>query len=177
MSYRILGVDPGSRYAGWAVIDLPSFGMAFHIVSCGLIDAGKEVFPSNLEKIFSELNAVIKEYSPSLMSLESIFSGVNPSSLIKLSQARGVICLLASLCKIELKEYPARFVKKSIAGYGNADKKQVREALNFICCSQASNGKSGDIRAFLESAPDENITDALAVAICCATDMGNFIKR
>ncbi|RZD14788.1 MAG: crossover junction endodeoxyribonuclease RuvC [Candidatus Acidulodesulfobacterium ferriphilum] len=170
MSYRILGVDPGSRLTGWAVLDLPSFGRTFNLISCGLIDAKNKEFPSNLGKIYEELREVMKEYSPGIMSLESVFSGVNPASLIKLSQARGVICLLSSVFNIKLKEYSPRFVKKSIAGYGDANKQQMKEALNIICASKSSN-----IKAFLNDNMDSNISDALAIAVCCATDMSNFI--
>ncbi|MCL4542824.1 MAG: crossover junction endodeoxyribonuclease RuvC [Deltaproteobacteria bacterium] len=171
MSYRILGVDPGSRLTGWAVLDLPSFGKAFTLISCGLIDARNKKFPHNLNKIYDELKEVVAEYSPFIMSLESVFSGVNPASLIKLSQARGVICLISSVFNIKLKEYSPRFVKKSIAGYGDANKEQVKEALSLICASKSSN-----IKAFLKDNADSNISDALAIAVCCATDMSNFIN-
>ncbi len=172
MGYRILGVDPGSRLTGWAVLDLPSFGKDFDLISCGLIDAKQKKFPSNLGKIFDELKEIAQEYSPGIMSLESVFSGINPSSLIKLSQARGVICLLSSVLNIKLKEYSPRFVKKSIAGYGNAEKIQMKDALGLICSS-----KSKNIKDFFSGNINDNITDALAIAVCCATDMSNFINE
>ena len=175
MSFRILGVDPGSRFTGWAVLDLPSYGKPMGVVSCGLIDAGRDRFPSNLGRIYAELKEVISEYSPSLMSLESIFSGVNPSSLIKLSQARGVIILLSSQFDLKLKEYPARYVKKSVAGYGNADKDQVKAALGLIFSDAGSSYGGSSIKSFLDGKADPNITDALAIAVCCATDMSNFV--
>jgi crossover junction endodeoxyribonuclease RuvC len=104
------------------------------------------------------------------MSLESVFSGINPSSLIKLSQARGVICLLSSVLNIKLKEYSPRFVKKSISGYGDADKNQMKDALRLICASKGSN-----VTEFLNENLDDNISDALSIAVCCATDMTNFV--
>lgn len=170
MSYRILGVDPGSRLTGWAVLDLPSFGKVFDLISCGLIDARNDGFPYNLNTIYEELKEVVGEYSPGIMSLESVFLGVNPDSLIKLSQARGVICLLSSSFNIKLREYSPRFVKKSITGYGNASKQQIKEALDMSYTSGNSN-----IKAFLNDNTDNNISDALAIAVCCATDMSNFI--
>ena len=170
MGYRILGVDPGSRLTGWAVLDLPSFGKPLDIISCGLIDAGKNKFPSNLSKIYDELKEVALQYPPDIMSLESVFSGINPSSLIKLSQARGVICLLSSALNIKLKEYSPRFVKKSISGYGDADKSQMKDALRLICASKGSN-----VTEFLNENLDDNISDALSIAVCCATDMTNFV--
>ena len=173
MGYRILGVDPGSRFTGWAVLDLPSFGRPFELSSCGLIDVRNKTFPCNLSKLYSELKEIAVEYSPDIMSLESVFSGINPSSLIKLAQARGVICMLSSDLDIKLREYPPRFVKKSIAGSGSADKNRMKEALKIICSSSGAYGVS----EFLSGRINDNISDALAIAICCATDMKNFINE
>ncbi len=170
MSYRILGVDPGSRLTGWAVLDLPSFGKPFDLISCGLIDARRDKFPSNLNKIYEELKEIASSYSPDIMSLEAVFSGINPSSLIKLSQARGVICLISSALNIRLKEYPPKFVKKSISGYGNADKNMMKDALILMCSS-----KSGNVKDFLKENIIDDISDAIAIAVCCATDMANFV--
>ena len=99
-------------------------------------------------------------------------AGINPSSLIKLSQARGVICMLSSDLNIKLREYPPRLVKKSIAGSGSADKDRMKEALKIICSSSNAYGVS----EFLSGKINDNISDALAIAICCATDMKNFIN-
>jgi crossover junction endodeoxyribonuclease RuvC len=171
MAGRILGIDPGSHLTGWAVLDLASFGKSIDLISCGVIDAKRDKFPHNLNKIFEELKEIIEEYSPDFMSLESVFAGVNPSSLIKLSQARGAICLLSSIYGISLKEYPPRFVKKSVTGYGNSNKNQVKDALKFLFFS-----KNDEVVSFLEdNILDDNISDALAIAVCCATDMSNFI--
>lgn len=171
MGYRILGVDPGSRRTGWAILNTPSFGQPFDFLSCGLIDAGGIKFPLNLNKIYSELKEVAVEYSPDIMSLESVFSGVNQASLIKLSQARGIICLLSAELDMKLKEYPPRFIKKSIAGYGAADKAQMKDALEMLCVSY-----SPAVAEFLRDDVDDNVSDAIAVAVCCATDSANIIE-
>lgn len=171
MAGRILGIDPGSNLTGWAVIDLPSFGKNIDLISCGVIDAKRDEFPRNLNKIFEELKEIIEEYGPDFMSLESVFAGVNPSSLIKLSHARGAICLLSSIYGITLKEYSPRFVKKSVTGYGNSNKNQVKDALKFLFFA-----KNDEVVSFLkDNILDDNISDALAIAVCCATDMSNFI--
>jgi crossover junction endodeoxyribonuclease RuvC len=171
MCDKILGVDPGSRLTGWAVLDLPSFGKPFDLISCGLIDARKNKFPSNLNKIYDELKEIALTYSPDIMSLEAVFSGINPASLIKLSQARGVICLLSSILNIRLKEYSPRFVKKSISGYGAASKSRMKDALVLICSS-----KSRNVKDFLKENISDDISDAIAIAVCCATDMTNFVS-
>ncbi len=182
-SIRIIGIDPGSIYTGWGILDSVQFGRKIKLVSLGLIDAKKYTYPSNLALIFNELKQIIEEYRPAIMVIESVFLGLNPSSLIKLSQARGTICLLSSLYGISLKEYAPRYIKKNVAGYGGADKEAVRKMVcNFIkeldslditdITGGTENGKNcdKDVKPL-----NNNISDALSAAICCATDMSNYV--
>ncbi len=182
---RIIGIDPGSIYTGWGILDSSQFGRKIKLVSIGLIDAKKYHYPHNLGLIFNELKDVIEEYSPSIMVIESAFSGLNPSSLIKLSQARGAICLLSSLFSINLKEYAPRYVKKNVAGYGGADKEAVRRMvynfikelkdINFNDNNDISDNNTGIEKGRKILILNNNISDALSAAICCATDMSNYI--
>ncbi|MHB1679856.1 MAG: crossover junction endodeoxyribonuclease RuvC [bacterium] len=182
---RIIGIDPGSIYTGWGILDSSQFGRKIKLVSIGLIDAKKYNYPHNLGLIFNELKKIIEEYSPSTMVIESAFSGLNPSSLIKLSQTRGAICLLSSLFSINLKEYAPRYIKKNVAGYGGADKEAVRRMVyNFIKELKDINFNDGDNisdnniiikKGRKVSILNNNISDALSTAICYATDMSNYI--
>lgn len=209
---RIIGVDPGSITTGWGIIDSSYYGRKLNLVSYGLINAKKNIYPSNLQTIFEGLKKAMEEFNPQIMVLESVFSGVNQSSLIKLSQSRGVVCLLASMFNIPLKEYAPRFIKKNIAGFGSADKDQVRHmvskflnhnsilspAAHFnninMVNREAINNNTNEkhpafnavnnnqrVNAYVKEAHiknkliNNNISDALAIAICCATDMTNYI--
>jgi len=57
--------------------------------------------------------------------VEEVFVNANPQSTLKLGQARGVVLLNAARAGIEVGEYAARLVKKSVVGVGNASKDQV----------------------------------------------------
>jgi crossover junction endodeoxyribonuclease RuvC len=180
-SIRIIGIDPGSIYTGWGILDSVQFGRKIKLVSIGLIDAKKYTYPNNLALIFTELKQVIEEYRPAIMVIESVFLGLNPSSLIKLSQARGAICLLSSLYGISLKEYAPRYIKKNVAGYGGADKEAVRRMVyNFIKELNGIDAAAGDTENGKNCGRDakplnNNVSDALSAAICCATDMSNYV--
>jgi crossover junction endodeoxyribonuclease RuvC len=218
-SIRIIGIDPGSIYTGWGILDSAQFGRKIKLVSIGLIDAKKYTYPNNLALIFTELKQIIEEYRPEIMVIESVFLGLNPSSLIKLSQARGTICLLSSLYGISLKEYAPRYIKKNVAGYGGADKEAVRRMVyNFIkelndidFCDDTENGENTEHTENIKNSGidmnvnvdkirqcrshnneddynfsnntgkkffkplNNNISDALSAAICCATDMSNYV--
>ena len=161
---RIIGIDPGSLVTGWGIIDSSYYGRRLDLVSSGIISVKKEAFPYNLRLIFDGLKNVMEEYNPKIMALEAVFSGHNSKSLIKLSQARGVICLLSGILGIELKEYAPRYVKKSVTGYGAAGKEQVK----YMACEFLKDLKGKPL--------DDNISDALSVAISCATDMNNYLN-
>ncbi len=184
-SIRIIGIDPGSIYTGWGILDSVQFGRKIKLVSIGLIDAKKYTYPNNLALIFTELKQIIEEYRPAIMVIESVFLGLNPSSLIKLSQARGAICLLSSLYGISLKEYAPRYIKKNVAGYGGADKEAVRRMVyNFIKELNDVDVSASDTESDTENRKNcgrdakplnNNVSDALSAAICCATDMSNYV--
>ena len=63
--------------------------------------------------------------NPHVVAVEKVFVNVNPQSTLKLGQARGVILLNAARSGMEVGEYAARLVKKSVVGVGNASKDQV----------------------------------------------------
>ena len=80
-----------------------------------------------------------------------MFVNVNPQSTLKLGQARGVILLGAARSGMEVGEYAARLVKKSVVGVGNASKDQVHAMVSRLLPGAKIAG------------PDA--ADALAVAI------------
>lgn len=65
------------------------------------------------------------EHRPEAAAVEEVFVNTNPQSTLKLGQARGVILLGAARAGVEVGEYAARLVKKSVVGVGNASKDQV----------------------------------------------------
>jgi len=66
---------------------------------------------------------------------------------------RGVALLAAERAALEIGEYSPRRVKQTVAGYGNADKRQVQEMVRILL----------SLRAVPEP---HDAADALAVAIC-----------
>ncbi len=79
---------------------------------------------------------------------------------MKLGLARGVALLTPALHKLQVYEYPANLIKKSVVGAGHAGKPQVQMMVRVLLpASQAGS-------------PDA--ADALAVAICHAHHMGTL---
>jgi len=120
----IMGVDPGSTATGYGILE-KSGSRSVHLAS-GVVRLSRSAQqPKRLRDIHKELDAVIREYSPTVLVVESLFHGDNPQSLIKLSQVRGVILLLGEMHAMEIFEYSPMEIKRGLTGYGRADKEQM----------------------------------------------------
>lgn len=150
---RILGIDPGSRVTGFAVVDALRSGLA--AVRYGEIRPPRDGgLPAVLVEIHDRLGEIIAAGGPDVMAIEAIFFGKNVRSLIQQGHARGVALLGAASCGIPIFEYSPLEVKQAVVGYGRADKRQVQKMVQAILK--------------LAETPPEDAADALAVAICHA---------
>ena len=126
MKDMILGLDPGSRFTGYGIIEVDGDHIAH--VHHGVITL-KENWPlfERLRVLHLELGELFGRYaSVKQASVEKIFFGKNADSAFKLGHARGVCVLAAGLHGATVAEYAARFVKKCITGNGAAGKDQVQ---------------------------------------------------
>jgi len=153
----ILGLDPGLGTTGWGVIN--SVGNRLSHIANGQIKTDpKMALASRLLKLDLELTDLLLEYRPEAAAVEEVFVNSNPQSTLKLGQARGVVLLGASRTGIDVGEYAARVVKKSVVGVGKADKDQVQAMIKILLPGVKLSG------------PDA--ADALAVAITHAHHRG-----
>lgn len=151
---RILGLDPGSRFTGYGLIDRQ--GSRLRPIAQGRIAVGKiSALPDRLARLCAELRELLRRYQPEAAVLETLFHGVNPRSLIVLAQARGALLAALATDGIEIHEYSPAEIKTAVTGHGRADKQQVCRMVQLIL-------GLGDTQL----TPDAS--DALAVAICFA---------
>jgi len=121
---RILGIDPGSVVTGYGVIE--SNGIRSTHIASGCIRVAGADFPQRLGDIFEKIAAVVETHQPEEMAIEQVFVSKNPSSALKLGQARGAAICACVVAGLPVAEYTPRMIKQAIAGYGNADKEQVQ---------------------------------------------------
>lgn len=149
-SVRILGIDPGSRFTGYAVID--AVGADVGVVAHGVLKLPqKQPVTDRLKLLDTLLRELVDEYRPDELVVEEVFAGVNVRSALVLGQVRGVVIVAAgAACPVF--EYSARAVKKAVVGYGQADKQQVAQMVTTL------------LR--LPEQPSQDAADALALALC-----------
>ncbi len=149
---RIIGVDPGSRSTGYGIVDADGIRLV-HVAS-GFVRAGDGDWSGRLRRIFEELGAIIDVHAPSEFVIEKVFMHRNPSSALKLGQARGVAILAGSMRSLPLHEYSPNEVKQAVTGRGHARKEQIQYMTKVLLA--------------LREPPQTDQADALAVAICHA---------
>ena len=148
---KILGIDPGSQNAGYALIQAKE--KSFKILDSGVcqLDGKTDFFQrlSQLQVFFAELSGRCGDYH---LAVESLAFVKNANSFGKLAQARGVIIAALAGNASATYEYPPNLVKSIVAGYGHASKRAVEKSIALA-------GQNREFQTHDES-------DALAVAMC-----------
>jgi crossover junction endodeoxyribonuclease RuvC len=149
---RVLGIDCGTEFTGYGVVELKPDGLVY--LTCGAIRVSpRVVMAQRLATIYSRLGELIGEYQPDNVAIEEVFYSVNAKSALKLGQVRGVAMLAASSLGLEVAEYSPLSIKSAVVGYGRAEKEQVQHMVKQLLKL-----------AELPEPPDA--ADALAIAIC-----------
>ena len=145
----IIGIDPGSRRTGYGIIRLD--GNRQHYITSGFIDLTSYPVLERLRQIYLGLKTIIDAHQPEEAAIEQVFMHENPGSALKLGQARGAAIVALDM---QVSEYSARQVKKSVVGHGAADKDQVQFMVKRLL----------NITGTLQM----DASDALAIALCHA---------
>ncbi len=153
---RILGIDPGSRYLGFGVVD--AIGPVVRHVAHGVVRSdGKLPLHERLADIFAELEVIVGRFAPQAVAVEGVFHHKNARSALVLGHARGVALLVAARAGLPVSEYAPARIKKSVGAGGNDGKGAVARMVATILPLPPEAGK---VRA--------DAYDALAVALCHA---------
>jgi crossover junction endodeoxyribonuclease RuvC len=105
-----------------------------------------------LGKIYKFIKKTISDYDVEAVSIEDVFTSINPRSALKLGQGKGAAVAAAIEAGVKVFEYSPREIKKAISCYGAADKSQVAKMVGILLGVK-------DITPF-------DATDALATSIC-----------
>lgn len=156
---RILGIDPGTLYMGYALLDVE--GKQASLVEFGVLDVHKlDGQYARLQKEFFFLQDFISRQHPTLLAIETQFVDKNPQTMIKIVHAQGVAIAAALSKDLPVYEYSPMKIKMAITGNGHASKEQVADMLQRFMHIPAT-----------EMPKKLDATDALAIAYC------HFLQR
>ncbi len=147
---RILGIDPGSRLTGFGVLDFTGDTPVY--VASGTVRSPDGAFADRLRQIFESVSAIVADYQPDAVVIESVFMHKNAASALKLGHARSAALCATFEHDVEVFEYAPRAIKQAVVGSGAATKEQVQHMVVSILK--------------LASAPAPDAADALAAALC-----------
>ncbi len=144
---KILGIDPGIGICGFGLIENDKaldYGVVTTVMNSAL--------PGRLKELYESLNQVFDETKPDVVSVEKLFFSKNITTGIAVAEARGIVLLVAEQHKVPVFEYTPNEIKKTLTGYGSANKHQMQEMVK--------------IHLKLEDVPKpDDAADALAAAI------------
>ena len=149
MSCRVLGVDPGSRATGWALVIAE--GNRYHIESAGVVRPAGSNRPQRLADLQRRLASIVNDLAPDCAAVESSFCGINPKSGLALAESRGVILAVLGCDDLPVSSYSPAQVKSAIVGHGRAEKQQIKYMVVRLLN--------------LDATPQADTADAMAVAL------------
>lgn len=121
---RILSIDPGYERLGIAVIE-KSAGKEFLIFSECFKTSPKLPHPDRLGLIKTEIEKVVREFSPDDLAIETLFFSNNQKTALLVSEARGAIISTAKTEGLDVYEYTPNTIKVAVTGYGKSDKNAI----------------------------------------------------
>ncbi len=150
MAIKILGIDPGTRNCGYAVLE--KNGRNIKLIEAGLIKIKTKILQEQICEMTEGLDLIFKKHSIDEVSIEDMFYAFNPKTVIKLAQFRGAISLKILQEFGNFSEYTPLQVKQAVTGNGKATKEQVAFMVKRLL------GIKKEIKPL-------DITDAIAIAI------------
>jgi crossover junction endodeoxyribonuclease RuvC len=146
----ILGVDPGLRTTGFAVLRVD--GGDARLVTLGVLRP-KGTTPERLAALYDGLRLIIEEHGPAEVAVEQPFVALNTRSAFAIGEARAAAILAAAHAGLPVHEYSPATVKQSVTGYGRGSKEQVGEMVR--------------LQFGLAAVPSPaDASDAAAIALC-----------
>jgi len=150
----ILGIDPGTRVAGFAVISLIDSKVSVLNMGPIRLDTKKPV-EQRVFDLGERVGELIAEHSPRMVCVESVHVSNSVMSSMKLKMANAAVIDRAIRNKVEYQEVAPKSAKKAMTGRGDASKGSVREAVQRLCGAP--------------TLPQSDAADAVAIAVCGAS--------
>lgn len=148
----ILGIDPGSTRIGYGAIN---YDREPSLIRYGTLEIVDRNPAGQIREAVMGFSALLEELQPTLVAVEKIYFEKNRKTGIAVAQTRGALIAEIQKHGLRFREYDPTTIKKTVAGYGRADKKAVAK---MVCISLKVPSLSGH----------DDASDALAVALTAA---------
>jgi crossover junction endodeoxyribonuclease RuvC len=147
---KILGIDPGTRNCGYAIVE--KNGNSVKLIEAGLIKIKTRILQEQIVEMTEGFDLIFDKHEIDQVSIEDMFYAFNPKTVIKLAQFRGAISLKILQKFGNFAEYTPLQIKQAVTGNGKATKEQVAFMVKRLL------GVKKEIKPL-------DITDAIAIAL------------
>jgi len=148
----ILGIDPGTRFAGFGILKKEK--QKIYLLQYGCLKMSSKKSLIERVRIFHDFFAEkIETCQVTDLAIETPFLGKNASNFLKLGYLRGILYLLSDKNNLHIHEFSPREVKVSLTGFGGASKDQVARVVTRLLPSIGTGQR-------------DDVTDALAISLC-----------
>ena len=158
---RVLGIDPGLNVTGYGIVD--SDGEQVRLVETGVVRSDASTpLAVRLNELARGVREILDQFRPDAVAVEDLYSHyAHPKTAIIMGHARGIVFFRAAEAGVEVYQYAATRIKKSLTGNGRASKEQVqlmiKSAFALPCVMEPSDA-----------------SDALATALCHCRTLQNL---
>ena len=141
-----LGLDPGIGNCGYAIVQrLPN---RYHLLHSGVIyTSSRAPLGVRLQTHYSTIRELLTEFSPDLVSIESVFFNKNISSCISTASVIAVAELAGVQTSIPTLQIKPQAVKSAVTGVGSASKSAVKRMVNKLLNVSLTNDHETDAAA------------------------------
>jgi crossover junction endodeoxyribonuclease RuvC len=156
---KVVGVDPGLRVSGYAVVEQGQKTREIRVLDAGVIKADDTLeLEKRLGQIYNDIDALLNEHEVDIMAVEELYAHYeHPRTAILMGHARGMFLLAAANHGVKVVSFAATRIKKCLTGHGRASKQQMQHAV-------AQQLKLGQVPR------PADVADALAIAMCCVNE-------
>lgn len=131
---KVIAIDPGYDRCGVAVLEREN-GKEVLVHSECIETTRSDDLSERLAAVRNRLDAVITEFAPQSLALETLYFSKNQKTAIAVAGARGVVLEVAAQHALTVSEYAPGTIKLAVTGSGSADKKQVMHMVpRLIVC-------------------------------------------
>ncbi len=129
----VLGIDPGLSRCGYGLVGRDEHDSTLKARAAGVIETDpKAPLPERLLILHGELQALVADLTPQVVSVERVFFQVNVKTAMSVGQASGLALVAAAAAGCEVAQYTSNEVKQALVGYGAATKDQVQRMVASV---------------------------------------------
>lgn len=135
---RVISFDPGYDRLGVAIIEKRD-GKEFLLYSTCIETNKAALLEDRIFVIGEAVTKLLKEYTPQMVAIETLFFNKNIKTAIGVAQVRGVLIYCAKVAGCEVVEYGPQAIKVAVTGYGNSDKAAVIAMVSRLITNAPTN--------------------------------------